>query len=289
MSARWAQIRHVEASFPVGDMSEKRNVGCRQSRAELVAFVDDDVVVAPDWARLVMEAFRGDGIGLVSGPSLVPDDLSLFPRLAGLTLASKAAGYVAGRYTRQSGGAREADWSLVIGCNMSYRRDVLEKIGGFDPAFGPGDDLLASLKVHREGFRSIFHADAYLYHYPRSSLRGFWRQVWGYGAVRVRLIRRGVPTELTPLVPGLWVASLAVLGLGAFLSPVLMWLLAADVALYLLAAAWITMDKCKETRKPADALMFFLVPVMHLSYGLAEWAELLRPNKDLSEKSGAAR
>ena len=60
-----------------------------------------------------------------------------------------------------------------------------------------------------------------------------------------------------------------------------------DLAAYALADLWITLSKVAETRRKIDLLLFFLVPVLHLSYGLAEWAELFRPNKDLSEKSTA--
>ena len=49
LCSRHPQIRHLPISFEVGDSSEKKNAGMRESRADLVAFLDDDVVVAPDW------------------------------------------------------------------------------------------------------------------------------------------------------------------------------------------------------------------------------------------------
>jgi hypothetical protein len=31
-----------------------------------------------------------------------------------------------------------------------------------------------------------------------------------------------------------------------------------------------------------------MIPVMHLSYGVAEWVELMRPNSDFGERKSAA-
>ena len=91
-------IRHLEVSFPVGDSSEKKNAGWRAARSDLVAFLDDDVVVAPDWPLRMREPFAEAKTAVVSGPSLVPPEVGLFARLAGLALSSPAAGYVAARY-----------------------------------------------------------------------------------------------------------------------------------------------------------------------------------------------
>ena len=71
-----SQIRNLPVSFAIGDSSEKKNAGMRESRADLVAFLDDDVVVAPDWPEKVIASFERPEVGLVSGPGLVPDDVS---------------------------------------------------------------------------------------------------------------------------------------------------------------------------------------------------------------------
>ena len=254
-----------------------------------MAFVDDDVVVADRWAFSILEPFERQDVGLVTGPSLVPDDLQTMPRLAGMALASKAAGYVSQRYVLASHEPIEVPWSRIIGCNMAFRKSLLEQVGGFDPRYGPGDDLLAASKLTRLGHKLVFHPGASLDHYPRSSFVGFCKQIYGYGATRIRLIRAGTEIEPTTLVPGVWVLSLLVLGVGALFSTIFLWLLALDLVLYFFADLWITLSKFRETRRPIDLLLVFVVPVLHLSYGLAEWCELLRPDRDLSEKSQAKR
>ena len=100
MVDRYPGIHHLPVSYVVGDSSEKKNAGWRESKTELVAFLDDDVSVAPDWPTCIVAAFENPEVGLVSGPSLVPDDISLFARMAGVVLQSKAAGYVSERYVK---------------------------------------------------------------------------------------------------------------------------------------------------------------------------------------------
>ncbi len=276
-------LRHLPIRFDTGDASRKRNAGFEASRADIIAFVDDDVYVPPHWPVRVLEAFSEPDVGMASGPSLVPSDISTLARLAGLALSSKAAGYVAERYTKGSAEPRRVKWSRNIGCNMIFRRDAFAGIGGFDPKFYPGEEMIAAAAVIRNGNALVFHPDAYVYHYPKTTFRGFWRQIFRYGATRVRLIRAGLDVELTPLVPAAWVASLVVLGVASVWLPIARWLLALDLLLYFLAAAWITFCVIRETRRPVDLWLLLIQPFMHLSYGVGIWTECFRPDKDLSD------
>jgi cellulose synthase/poly-beta-1,6-N-acetylglucosamine synthase-like glycosyltransferase len=278
-------IQHLQVAFRVGDSSEKKNAGCRQARAAIVAFIDDDVIVDHDWARRILEPFSDPLVGLVSGPSLVPDDLSLMARLAGVALASKAAGYVSERYLSGHAEIRQVKWSRLIGCNMAYRKTAMEGIGGFDPKFYPGEEMIAAYKATQAGHKLMFCPQATLYHYPRATLLGFCRQIYSYGATRIRLYRAGVEFEWAALMPQLWVASLIVLGWGAWWCWVSRYLLVLDLVSYLGMALGITVHKVWQTRKKRDLLVFFLIPIMHISYGLGEWAELFLRDRDFSGRS----
>lgn len=280
------RMQHLPVSFPRGDASEKRNAGYRVSRADIIAFIDDDVYVPPHWPKTVLACFEEADVGMVSGPSLVPEDITLLARLAGLALSSRAAGYVAQRYIKGAAGARRVKWSRTIGCNMIFRRSAFEQIIRFDPDFYPGEEMIAAHGVTSHGHALVFHPEAYVYHYPKQTFRGFWRQIFRYGATRIRLIRAGLDVEITPLVPGIWVLSLLVLGIGAFFHPLARWLLGLDLAFYALAALAIAAGVVRETRRPADALLFFIQPFMHVSYGVGIWFEILKPDKDLGDRVG---
>ncbi len=280
------RVHHLPVSFPRGDASEKRNAGYYKSVADIIAFIDDDVYVPPHWTNRVLEAFQPPEVGMVSGPSLVPTDIPLLARLAGLALSSKAAGYVAHRYIKNKESVQRVKWSRTIGCNMIFRRSAFEQIRKFDPDFYPGEEMIAAHGVTKNGHALVFDSEAYVYHYPKQTFRGFWRQIFRYGATRIRLIRAGLDVELTPLVPAAWVLSLVVLGIGSFASMWCFYLLLLDLALYFLVSAWIAFGVFAETKRVGDLLLFFIQPFMHLAYGVGIWVEVLRPDKDLGDKVG---
>lgn len=287
MTAKHPNIRHLSVSYPVGDSSEKKNAGARESKTDIVVFLDDDVVVAPDWPEKITAVFADPAVGICSGPSLVPPDVNLFARLAGLALSSPAAGYVAFRYTAGKARPIGIKWSKIIGCNMAYRKKVWEQIGGFPADFWPGEEMIAAFRVEKAGHKLMFHPDAWVYHYPRQAPLKFWKQIHGYGATRIRLIRAGVENEITTLVPMAWVTSLAVLIPLAGFSVIARWLLALDLLQYALVDFWVTMKMFSQTKRASDLLLFFVVPVMHLAYGIGSWVEFIRPGKDLSEPAVA--
>ncbi len=280
------RVQHLSIRYPVGDASEKRNAGYRASRADIIAFIDDDVYVPPHWATRVLQAFQPAEVGMVSGPSLVPTDISLLARLAGLALSSRAAGYVANRYVKGQEAVKRVKWSRTIGCNMIFRRTAFDQIKGFDPDFYPGEEMIAADGVAKHGHALVFDSEAYVYHYPKATFRGFWRQIFRYGATRVRLMRAGLDVEMTPLVPAAWVLSLLVLGLGAFITPWAKWLLWLDLSAYAAASLFITLGVVAETRRGSDLLLLFIQPFMHLAYGVGIWAEVFRPDKDLGDALG---
>ena len=276
-------LRHIDVQFETGDSSRKKNRGAEESRADLIAFLDDDVIVPGDWPERITEAFADEAVGLVSGPGRVPDDLPLMGRLAGLALTSRASGYVADRYRGAAHGAIPVQWSGIIGCNMVYRRSVFEGIDGFAADFWPGEEMLASYRAQQAGAGLRFVPDAPVDHYPRQSVGSFWTQIFGYGATRIRLFRAGVAFEPSTLVPMAWVASLVVLGILSIWFRWARWLLLADVASYAIVDLVVALQMMKQTGKAKDLLLVFMIPVMHTSYGLASWVEFFRPGRDLSE------
>ena len=283
---RHGNVRHLDIQFETGDSSRKKNEGAAVARAPLIAFLDDDVVVAGDWPRRIVEAFADAKVGLASGPSLVPDDINWIGRLAGLVLSSRAAGYVAERYRQNREASYPIDWDRVIGCNAVYRRESFAGMGGFPLDFYPGEEMIAAFRTEEAGWKLMFIPAAWVKHYPRQSLKRFWRQMWGYGATRIRLLRGGVSFTPLPLVPGLWVGGTVAL---AGLAVVFGWarlLLAVDLGLYAVMAAAVALETVVQTRRWGDWGLAAMVPLMHVAYGLAEWAEAFFPGRDFSERRG---
>ena len=281
---RHGNVRHLDIQFETGDSSRKKNKGAAAARAPLIAFLDDDVVVAPDWPKRISEPFADAQVGLASGPSLVPEDINRIGRLAGLALSSPAAGYVAERYRQNRQESYTIDWDRVIGCNAAYRREAFEQMGGFPADYYPGEEMMAAYRTEMAGWVLRFLPMAWVRHYPRQSWRRFWRQIWGYGATRIRLLRGGVGFSPWTLVPGAWVGVSLLLALAAPWIPLARGLLAAELGLYAAAVLAVTAGTVRRTGKWGDAGLLAVIPWMHVAYGLAAWYETLFPGRDFSER-----
>jgi hypothetical protein len=79
----------------------------------------------------------------------------------------------------------------IPGCNMVFRREALEAIGGFDPQFRTaGDDVDVCWRLKGAGWTIGFNAAAMVWHRRRDSIRAYWRQQRGYGHAEALLERK---------------------------------------------------------------------------------------------------
>src|SRR5262249_35317376 len=70
----------------------------------------------------------------------------------------------------------------VAGCNMAFRKKVLEAVGGFDPLYRvAGDDVDVGWKVLGRGEKIAFSPAAIVWHHRRPDAAAYLRQQAGYG------------------------------------------------------------------------------------------------------------
>lgn len=192
-------VHLVEANFPnVQIITSDRNLGfaggvnlgLTQATGDLIAIVNPDVVVEPEWLSELVKAIGGEqSVGIVGGKLLFGDGRTI--QHAGGILRYPLAladhyGYReldVGRYDRQ----REVDY--VTGAAVVVRREVLQELGGLDEGFYPAyfeeTDLCwrirkAGLKVlyvptavgiHYESTSTVRDSYIYYYYYHRNRLR----------------------------------------------------------------------------------------------------------------------
>jgi GT2 family glycosyltransferase len=144
--------------------------GVRAAMGDLVAVVDDDVTVTPEWLSLMMSPFSDPRIGLVGGRVLIPG--AAIPKTKGKPGCVSWYGKTWGNLSSM-GGTAVFEVDTVIECNWIWRRSLLvglefDPILNFDDASMYGLDL--SLQAKTRGFKVVHNPRALVHHHvaPRA-------------------------------------------------------------------------------------------------------------------------
>jgi O-antigen biosynthesis protein len=161
-------------------LSNARNTGLAASNGSIVAYLDSDAYPEPDWLKYLARAFANSTFVGIGGPNLAPP---------GLGALAECFDNAPGGPTHVLISDREAEH--IPGCNMAFRRDCLEAIGGFDPGLRvAGDDVDICWRLQERGWQLGFTAGAVVWHHRRTTLRSYWKQQWGYGRAEALLERK---------------------------------------------------------------------------------------------------
>lgn len=142
-------------------LSNARNVGIRQASGEVVLFLDDDIVPEDDLIRSHGERYRDADVAGVGGRVSGGYDRSGDPARVG------AFRRLDGKATRNFDSLRACEVEHLPGGNMSFRREVFKRIGGFDTSFGghaTGEETDFCLRARRMGFRLVYEPKAAVRH-----------------------------------------------------------------------------------------------------------------------------
>lgn len=151
-------------------LSVARNVGMTAATGEIVAYTDSDCMADPDWLTYLV-ANLSSGVAAVGGPNLSPPEDSLVPACVAVSpgvpthilLSDEVAEHIAG-------------------CNMAFRREVLQEINGFNPIFRTaGDDVDICWRLQDRGYTIGFSPTAIVWHFRRNTVAAYLKQQQGYG------------------------------------------------------------------------------------------------------------
>lgn len=150
-----------------------RNAGVAAASGDIVAFLDDDCRIQRDWFEALQGAYEDGGVGGVGG--YVDHDreasapVRALYRLAGLDATRfrvRSVGFHGAPMFSMPRGSQPAEW--LSGCNMSFRRTVIERVGPFPAVYGNYgfDDVDYSLRVRRAGWRLVTSEKLTVKHLP---------------------------------------------------------------------------------------------------------------------------
>lgn len=140
--------------------SAARNVGARHASGEVIAYCDDDCIVAPGWLDAILEEFRDPSVDAVYGRLLPYEDVGRNGREVGFKPSQERTEY----------SSPVPPWYVGHGGNMAFRRRTLLELGGFDPllsaggVFGACEDPDIALRLLRQRRKVVYSPEALSYH-----------------------------------------------------------------------------------------------------------------------------
>jgi GT2 family glycosyltransferase len=177
---QFESVRVVRNTEPPG-LSGARNTGVRAARCDVVAFLDDDAAADHRWAVNLLAPYADPGVLGVGGlvvPSWQSGRPGWFPREFDWVVGCSYRGMP----------TAAAPVRNFIGANMSFRRAVLDRQGGFRPDLGRvgtrpigGEETEFCIRVLREndGGRLVYQPTASVRHHVPAK-----RGTWGYFRAR---------------------------------------------------------------------------------------------------------
>lgn len=178
------QVRIVDASRGRG-VSVARNVGIEHAATDRIMICDADDVVAPGWVRAFHDAL--DEHPLASGPA---ETVSLSgPSAAWVPIDQRSSGLY------ETWGGR----SYGLGGNTAMRREVWERVGGYDETFPAGaEEIDFAWRAWDLGYRFAYVPEALLHYRIRTDLKGVLRQQYNSGRGTATLYAKFRPAEVVP-------------------------------------------------------------------------------------------
>lgn len=177
MDSRFVAI----SSGPVGP-AEKRNLGARIAKGEIIAFLDDDAYPQKDWLTVADKIFKDSQVFALGGPALTPKNASFLEKMSGKVLESfVASGFTVFRH-KPSAKRIIFDYPSV---NLFVRKEAFLSVGGFVTRFWPGEDTklcLDLVKKYGRGF--LYDPSVIVYHHRRNLLIPHLKQISRYGRHR---------------------------------------------------------------------------------------------------------
>jgi GT2 family glycosyltransferase len=186
------ELRLRYAEEPVPGVSQARNAGLSVAEGELVAFIDDDVIVDRAWIRRAVEAFGPrEEVACVTG-LILPLELESDSQLLLEQFMALGKGFRRQVYRLPEARVLHpllpyAAGVIGSGANTVVRADVARELGGFDTTLGPstpavgGEDLDFYIRLLERGHAVAYEPSAIVLHRHPEGMRRLRRQVYRYG------------------------------------------------------------------------------------------------------------
>lgn len=199
---RFHGVRYV--TEPLQGLDFARNRAVQVSTADLLAFIDDDVIVDECWFRGLQQAWALDPhAGAFTGP-ILPAELETRAQVTFEQMGGFGKSFTRTRFTKtlpQNDTFPVGAGIMGAGANMVFRTQVLRDLGGFDDALDTGaplpggGDLDMFYRVIRAGYPLVYEPTLTVYHRHRREYKKLRHQMWTWGTGTMAYLTKSWQTD----------------------------------------------------------------------------------------------
>lgn len=171
-----------------------RNAGASAGRAPIISFIDCDCLLPPDFFSTLGAVFSRTGAAAAGRRIVLPPDPT----------------WVESTWDQMHQDGRDGERTWINSANLAVRRDMFERVGGFDESLETGEDAELCQRLRHAGGTVMQDQRLAVAHLDNAKTLGAfyrkerWRGMGMFGTVNARALDK--PTAMT-------FAHLALLGL----------------------------------------------------------------------------
>ena len=160
--------KHKEIKLYIheGSRGEGRNFGVKKSKGDIIAFTDGGCKADKNWLTELRKGIGG-GYDVVAGKTI---NEGPFPGIERVSVRYKKCEDI----THPS-------------CNIAYKRELFNKIGGFDTRFITAEDIDLNLRAVDAGAAIVYNPNAVIYRRTAQNFVSLIKQSFWYGYGRKQL------------------------------------------------------------------------------------------------------
>ena len=246
------------------------NIGINNAQGEILTIISAHCYLASDYISRCVEYLAKTGAECVGGPI---ESIGETRTAKAIALAMSSPFGVGDALFRYSQREQYVD-TLAFG---TYHRDVFDRVGLFDEELVGNEDDEFNCRLRRRGGKLFLTPAIKSFYYSRASLRALWRQYFNYGFGKVRVVRKHPSSvRFRHLIPALFVASLILGALLAFLSPLFALLLAFMVGSYLALSLLFSLRIASKKGLQYLPILPLAFACLHIAYGAGFLTGLVR-------------
>lgn len=145
------------------NLPNARNTGIKNSKGEIILFLDDDVIVHENCIKSHLKIHGNSSLYLIAGRTIQSGDIK-WANINNIAKIDLSNGDTAANFDQANA---YTDIPFAVGCHFSIKRDLIKKIGYFDRNYIGNalyEDLDFSFRTRKKGFTISYIPNAVIEH-----------------------------------------------------------------------------------------------------------------------------